>query len=212
MAQAFDTRRLALRGDAIRVAEHVGGFSASQRGQLVFGEGAPPGIRRLLWHNREGKPIQALGEAAELGEVILSTDGSKAAVEVTTAGNTDIWIYETESGRSMRFTFDAAAYRDPVWAPDGKSIVFRSNRGGKFDLYRKQTEGGAAEELLYADQLDKRLTSWSPDGRTLLHEPEGAADSSSDIWWLRVPPAHAGLARRSHCSKPATRTAGGFLT
>src|SRR5689334_15011070 len=36
---------------------------------------------------------------------------------------------------------------DPVWAPDGASIVFTSERDGSAELYRVKTDGSGLERL-----------------------------------------------------------------
>jgi Tol biopolymer transport system component len=48
--------------------------------------------------------------------------------------------------------------------------VFSSNRNGRYDLYRKAVDGVSTEKLLYADDLNKRPTSWSADGKLLLYD------------------------------------------
>ena len=73
-------------------------------------------------------------------------------------------------GLRTRLTFDKASDRNPVWSPDGATIVFASNRKGKFDFYRKAVDSASAEELLYASDLDKTPTSWSADGKWLLYD------------------------------------------
>jgi Tol biopolymer transport system component len=79
----------------------------------------------------------------------------------------DIWIQE--GARSSRFTTDPADDRIAVWSPDGKQLVFSSNRSGSMDLYRKRADGMSSEELLLHTDVVKFATSWSPDGRTLLY-------------------------------------------
>src|SRR5579883_1757558 len=53
---------------------------------------------------------------------------------------------------------------DPVWAPDGSSIVFTSERDGSADLYRAKPDGSELERLTndpaYEDQA-----AFSPDGK-----------------------------------------------
>lgn len=83
----------------------------------------------------------------------------------------------------MRFTFDPAGERDPIWSPDGSRIVFTSNRKGHFDLYQKSASGAGSEELLLESNIDKTPTGFSPDGRFLLYS---AVDSRTraDLWVL----------------------------
>src|ERR1035438_74338 len=63
-------------------------------------------------------------------------------------------------------------------------MVFSSNRKGRYDLYRKASDGSGAEELLYSDGLDKDPTSWSPDGKFLLYSATGDPKTGIDIWVL----------------------------
>jgi Tol biopolymer transport system component len=43
-------------------------------------------------------------------------------------------------GIPTQFTFDPGSDWNPVWSPDGRTIVFSSNRKGVFNLYRKAGE------------------------------------------------------------------------
>ena len=195
MAQPFDAQRLALTGEAAPLAEQVqhlftilsnqyGLFSASETGLLAYQAGAESLNLRLTWLDRNGKRLATAGDAANLGRMQLSPDQKSAAVAVTEANNTDIWIYDLVRGLRTRFTFDPAVEREAVWSPNGRTIVFSSNRKGHFDLYRKASDGTGAEELLYSDGLDKYPTSWSPDGKFLLYTASGDHKTGQDIWVL----------------------------
>ena len=55
---------------------------------------------------------------------------------------------------------------DPVWAPDGASIVFTSEREGSADLFRVKPDGTALERLTDDPAYDDQA-AFSPDGRQL---------------------------------------------
>jgi Tol biopolymer transport system component len=64
------------------------------------------------------------------------------------------------------------------------------------DLYRKAVDTVGAETLLYADNVNKAATSWSPDGKLLLYSTVGSTEvnATSDIWALPLPPEPTGTA------------------
>src|SRR6476660_2515643 len=51
---------------------------------------------------------------------------------------------------------------DPVWAPDGGSIVFTSERDGSAELYRVKTDGSGFERLTNDPAYDDQA-AFSPD-------------------------------------------------
>ena len=62
----------------------------------------------------------------------------------------DLWLIEMARDVMTRFTFDAADDSDPIWSSDSSAVVFRSNRTGGGDLYRKLVSGAGSDELLLA--------------------------------------------------------------
>ena len=65
-----------------------------------------------------------------------------------------------------RVIVDAVALADgrsPAWTPDGRSIVFSSDRAGSWDLWRVPASGGEPERLT-AEPGDELLPAVSPDG------------------------------------------------
>ena len=58
----------------------------------------------------------------------FSPDGQKLAVDISDGKQRDIWVYEWARDTLTQFTFDPAEDRNPVWTPDGRRIVFASDR------------------------------------------------------------------------------------
>ncbi|HEA19878.1 hypothetical protein LCGC14_1464370 [marine sediment metagenome] len=92
---------------------------------------------------------------------MVSPDGNSVAFAAL--GN----LYIQEIGAELtQLTNDAFVDIDPDWSPDGKSIVFVSDRGGKMDLWLQDLETNVAKQL--TDLEESALApSFSPDGQSI---------------------------------------------
>jgi Tol biopolymer transport system component len=144
----------------------------------------------LTWFDRNGKALGTFGAPEDFSQVALSPDGKTLAASFYDAQGQDVYTYDLShdlpQGSPTRFTFDPARDDFPMWAPDGRSIVFNSVRKGHWDLYRKSADGSGAEEVLYADEKEKYPNSFSPDGKLLLFAAVGTANSA--YWALPLTP------------------------
>ena len=73
----------------------------------------------------------------------ISPDGSKIAF--TYKGN--IYTVPVSGGRASQITTHPNYDSDPIWTPDGKSIVFSSYREKSKDIYIVSAEGGVPKRL-----------------------------------------------------------------
>ena len=176
VAQPFDVNRLELTGEPRPITEQVelagpvsSPFSVAESGLLAYLPESGPGSQ-LVWFDRSGQRLGALGEPADYGDIVLSPDGRRAAVSVLDgAVNTrDIWVFDIARGVRTRVTFDPSDDVTPAWSADSTQLVFASNRAGHFDIYRKAASGVGMEEVVLGDDSEKYPTAWSPDGRSLL--------------------------------------------
>ena len=78
-----------------------------------------------------------------------SPDGTRIAFKSTRAGNGrwDVYVMNADGSKVTRLT-NTANNHDPVWMPDGQSVVISSDRDSREDLYR----------VWIADRRVERLT------------------------------------------------------
>jgi len=173
-ASRFDPDKLTLIGASIPVIQNVttipqtgqAEFSISDNGTLVYLPGGPLSTSRdLVWVNQSGKILKATDLDKPIEDLSLSPDGKKVAVTVegTTWG---IWLYDIERNTLSRFTYNADD-RDPLWTPDGKSIVYGSFRNGFYGLFISPVNGSRKEAMLTKSKNWEDPYSISSDGKYL---------------------------------------------
>jgi TolB protein len=59
----------------------------------------------------------------------------------------DLWVVNADGTGRRRITADPANDADPTWDPDGRSLVFSSDRDSRGDLYRVRLDTGATTRL-----------------------------------------------------------------
>jgi Tol biopolymer transport system component len=193
MAQPFDLDALQLEDEALPVAEAVltiqgaalGIYSASPSGVLAYHTGSVSTSVAPVWFDRDGRELAALGDAGDYNTLALSPDDRTAALSVTvpTSGTFDLWTYDLERDVRTRFTFDDGMDFWPVWAPDGESLFFTSDRNGAFGIYRMGIGGVSGPEPVLVSDRDLTPVAVDPDGRWLVYT-EQSPDTDLDIWAL----------------------------
>jgi Tol biopolymer transport system component len=71
---------------------------------------------------------------------------------------------------------------DPVWSPDGTSIVFTSDREGSADLFRVKPDGTGLERLTTNTAYDDQA-AFSPDGKQLVFVTTRAG-GRANLWTM----------------------------
>ncbi|RKH09217.1 tolB protein precursor protein [Corallococcus sp. CA053C] len=106
----------------------------------------------------DGSDLRALsgeGFAGDEREAAFSPDGQRVAyVARSEDGKSRIWVATVAGGAPVALT--DGTHRDdmPAWSPDGKALVFVSERDGDTDLYLMRADGTGQTRLTKAKGAD----------------------------------------------------------
>jgi Tol biopolymer transport system component len=145
-----------------------GGYSVSANGVLAYQGSADP--LALTWYDRRGIASSTGWPARNFGSLRISPDAARVAVDVADPriGTSDIWIYDVDRNAPVLLTTSLTNETGPVWAPDGRRLLFRWERGGSPNLYAR-TLGSGHDELLVPDPSPLSPEDWSPDGKWIAY-------------------------------------------
>jgi serine/threonine protein kinase len=192
LASPFDWKAGRLEGEPIQLISPVatsssfyGAFSSSATGLLLYASGEA--TAELAWMGRDGRPAGAALPPGQYTDFRLSPDDLQLAIaEVDPQTHRpDIRVLDLTRGAKLRITSDAATDASPIWSPDGRRVVFRSNRHGLHDLFERMANGGSESALLFRTAYAKYPTDWWPDGKSIVYHTYDSA-TGGDIWTMKA--------------------------
>ncbi|MEY4862863.1 MAG: translocation protein TolB [Pseudomonadota bacterium] len=96
-----------------------------------------------------------------------SPDGNTLAVALTLDGLSQIYLINAADGSSpRRLTTSSSIDTEPVFAADGRTLYFTSDRGGAPQIYRTLVSGGETARVTFGAPYNTSPRV-SPDGRLL---------------------------------------------
>jgi serine/threonine-protein kinase len=178
LAARFDDEALEVTGPPIPILEGLeveaqgsADLVISDNGTLGYVAGdSQSNVGELVWVSRSGVAQQV--DPDWTGSFFfprLSPDGTRVALAINEPSGTQVWIKQLDQGPLSKLTFEGSITGRANWHPDGRSLVFRSIRGGNSDLYTRRADGSAPTELLMDDEEALDEVMYSPDGEWLVY-------------------------------------------
>lgn len=164
---------------------HLAGWLAD--GSLLIREGVCDGAASFIAARlvRIAEPLAepevlGPGDPCAAGAAPHPFDARLLAVQLQTAdGHTQLHTRHIGEADSRPLT-DASAHDDvPIWAPDGRSLAFTSDRrnGADVDVYIVGQESAGPPRLIAGGGGRWQLLDWSRDGRSLLLKRDGGTEA-----------------------------------
>ena len=128
--------------------------------------------RTLVWVDRQGREEALAAPPRPYLHPRISPDGTRVAVAIADQEN-DIWVWDLARHTLNRLTFDPAPDFAPVWTPDGRRLVFFSQRGPESGLFVQLADGTGTAERVATGAPPSAVT---PDGTQVLFAITGNQD------------------------------------
>jgi TolB protein len=105
-------------------------------------------------------------QAASLGVTVSSPHTDLVYSRAIAEGKRALCVAPAEGGSERRLTDGSASDGLPRWTPDGRAVIFSSNRSGTWQLWQVPANGGRPTRLR-TNSCDESQADLSPDGKTL---------------------------------------------
>ncbi|MGN6392061.1 MAG: protein kinase domain-containing protein, partial [Gemmatimonadales bacterium] len=152
--------------------------SLSPNGTLFYQSGSQ--LTRVVVAGAGGSRV-LLSDRRDYSFPRLSPDARRLALTIGSSDHRDIWLDELASGTLTRLTTEGMSNERPEWSPDGRRVLFRSDRAGNTAIWWRPADLSAeATPLLTGRRLDVFEGVISPDGRYLVFQVDTAG---ADIYY-----------------------------
>jgi eukaryotic-like serine/threonine-protein kinase len=177
--------RTVVEGVAMNLTDGAAAFDVSDTGTLAY---LPVDSyvteTDVVIVDRNGNQSVALPRRDRYNNPRLSPDGSRISVDIHSADSMgDVWVFGMGGSAGTRLTAEAGREFGAEWTPDGKGLVFSSERPF-FDLYRRAADATRPAEPLLTGTYDRYTGSVSSDGKTFAFVL--AVPGGGEIWTVNL--------------------------
>ena len=163
------------------------------------------GIYEFTTSGRLVREVPRPPGATRLDDPAYAPDGSRLAFWAAPASTWDggtLYTVGVDGGRPERLLPSSrpGEHADPLWSPDGRSIVFRrrmddGTTGGNLDIFRMAADGSGRPERLTRDRADEQDPVCSPAGDAIAYksaerDPARPANAITRAWVMDADGGH----------------------
>lgn len=116
----------------------------------------------------------------------------------------DLYSLPATGGKATRLTSGMAYDAQPRISPDGRKVVFVSDRSGGENLWILSLDGKDTTQLTHGNDYQYVSPEWTPDGKYVVASKSGGLFGTAKLWMFNVEGA-ASRSRRSRRRRPNSR-------
>jgi TolB protein len=120
------------------------------------------------------------------GHALAWTNNGQIVLSSLAGKNLALWLIDPAGSRSTQLTSNQGDYYTPTTSPDGRFIVFASNRNGSgLNIWRMNAEDGSdVKQLTFT--TGNSYPSVSPDSHWVVYDNQSDANSPVTAWKVPI--------------------------
>jgi serine/threonine-protein kinase len=168
---------------AMNLTDGAAAFDVSETGTLAYlPVDSYVSETELVLVDRKGIETPALPRRDRFNNPRLSPDGTRLSVDIRSANSMgDVWVFEVGRSGGTRLTAEGGRDFGAEWTPDGKELIFSSERPF-FDLYRRAADATEDARPLLTGSYDHYTGAVSRDGKLLAFSL--AVPGGGELWTI----------------------------
>jgi Tol biopolymer transport system component len=170
-------------GGAVRVTNDLSYYDAvdvtADKSAMVSVQAQPLTNLYTLTLADPTHPVQITPGGGRYYDVAWTPDGNLVYASDAT-GSADIWIMDPKGGAPRQLTNGLARSYAPAISPDGRTVVFHSNRNGVWNLWRMGLDGSNQTQITH-HTTDSNRPQVTADGASVIYQHVGG-DASVTLW------------------------------
>jgi Tol biopolymer transport system component len=136
------------------------------------------------------------------GRILYSSDASDTV---------DLWVRDADGSSARQLTSGGLRNYAPAASPDGKYIVFHTNRTGNWNVWRVDADGGNPRPLTHDNTDGSNWPQVTPDGKWVIFNHRAPVGAELHLWKVLMDSGDPIESTQEMCLRPAVSPVDGRI-